>query len=34
VRTRIGPVRDTKLAPGRWRALTGEEVRGLAASAR
>jgi 23S rRNA pseudouridine2605 synthase len=34
VRTRIGPVRDTKLAPGRWRALTGEEVRDLAASAR
>jgi 23S rRNA pseudouridine2605 synthase len=34
VRTRIGPVRDTKLAPGRWRALSGEEVRALAASAR
>ena len=34
VRTRIGPVRDTKLAPGRWRALSAEEVRGLAASAR
>jgi 23S rRNA pseudouridine2605 synthase len=34
VRTRIGPVRDTKLAPGRWRALSVEEVRALAASAR
>lgn len=34
VRTRIGPVRDTKLAPGRWRALSPEEVRALAASAR
>ena len=33
VRTRIGPVRDTKLAPGRWRALSVEEVRALAASA-
>jgi len=33
VRTRIGPVRDTNLAPGRWRALSGEEVRSLAASA-
>lgn len=34
VRTRIGPVRDTKLAPGRWRSLSAEEVRALAASAR
>jgi 23S rRNA pseudouridine2605 synthase len=34
VRTRIGPVRDTRLAPGRWRALSAEEVRALAASAR
>lgn len=34
VRTRIGPVRDTKLSPGRWRELTPEEVRALAASAR
>lgn len=34
VRTRIGPVRDTKLAPGRWRPLSAEEVRALAASAR
>jgi 23S rRNA pseudouridine2605 synthase len=34
VRTRIGPVRDTKLAPGRWRALSVEEVRALAVSAR
>jgi 23S rRNA pseudouridine2605 synthase len=30
VRTRIGPLRDTGLAPGRWRALSGEEVRALA----
>jgi 23S rRNA pseudouridine2605 synthase len=29
VRTRIGPVRDTKLAPGSWRALRPEEVRAL-----
>ena len=34
VRTRIGPVRDTKLAPGLWRALSADEVRALAASAR
>jgi 23S rRNA pseudouridine2605 synthase len=34
VRTRIGPVRDTKLAPGKWRVLRAEEVQGLAASAR
>ena len=34
VRTRIGPVRDTKLAPGEWRELRAEEVRALAASAR
>ncbi|HEY1444544.1 MAG TPA: pseudouridine synthase [Acidimicrobiales bacterium] len=34
VRTRIGPVRDTKLAPGHWRALSADEVRALAASAR
>ncbi|HEX3333056.1 MAG TPA: pseudouridine synthase, partial [Acidimicrobiales bacterium] len=27
VRTRIGPVRDTQLAPGRWRHLGTEEVR-------
>jgi 23S rRNA pseudouridine2605 synthase len=33
VRTRIGPLRDTGLAPGRWRALSAEEVRGLAAAA-
>jgi len=33
VRTRIGPVRDTNLPPGRWRALSGQEVRSLAASA-
>lgn len=29
VRTRIGPVRDDQLAPGRWRELTIAEVRGL-----
>ena len=34
VRTRIGTVRDTSLPPGRWRALTAEEVRSLAAGAR
>jgi 23S rRNA pseudouridine2605 synthase len=33
VRTRIGPVRDTDLAPGRWRHLTTAEVRSLAAAA-
>jgi 23S rRNA pseudouridine2605 synthase len=33
VRTRIGSLRDTSLAPGRWRSLTGTEVRALAASA-
>ncbi len=33
VRTRIGPLRDTGLAPGHWRELTGSEVRALAASA-
>lgn len=30
VRTRIGPVTDAGLAPGRWRALDGAEVRALA----
>ena len=34
VRTRIGPVRDTQLAPGRWRHLGADEVRALAAAAR
>jgi 23S rRNA pseudouridine2605 synthase len=34
VRTRIGPVRDTQLAPGQWRHLRAEEVRALAAAAR
>ena len=29
VRTRIGPLRDTTLAPGSWRALTVDEVRAL-----
>jgi 23S rRNA pseudouridine2605 synthase len=33
VRTRIGPVRDTTLAPGRWRYLSPAEVRSLAAAA-
>jgi 23S rRNA pseudouridine2605 synthase len=33
VRTRIGPLRDTTLAPGEWRMLTSSEVRALAASA-
>jgi 23S rRNA pseudouridine2605 synthase len=30
VRTRIGPITDRQLAPGRWRSLTPVEVRGLA----
>jgi 23S rRNA pseudouridine2605 synthase len=34
VRTRIGPVRDTRLAPGEWRELRPDEVRALAVSAR
>lgn len=34
VRTRIGPVRDTALAPGHWRPLRPTEVRALAAAAR
>lgn len=29
VRTRIGPLRDTRLAPGEWRVLTTDEVRSL-----
>jgi 23S rRNA pseudouridine2605 synthase len=33
VRTRIGPLRDTALAPGRWRPLSGKEVRALAGAA-
>jgi 23S rRNA pseudouridine2605 synthase len=33
VRTRIGPLRDTTLLPGRWRALGADEVRALAAAA-
>ena len=33
VRTRIGTLRDTGLPPGRWRELTGIEVRALAAAA-
>ena len=33
VRTRIGPLRDTTLAPGRWRPLSAREVRSLASAA-
>lgn len=33
VRTRIGSLVDSKLAPGKWRALAPEEVRALAAEA-
>jgi 23S rRNA pseudouridine2605 synthase len=33
VRTRIGPLRDQKLAPATWRALTMAEVRSLYAAA-
>ena len=33
VRTRIGPLRDPDLAPGRWRALTAGEVRSLTTAA-
>ena len=33
VRTRIGPVRDPKLAPGAWRELAIDEVRALARAA-
>ena len=33
VRTRIGTLRDTALAPGQWRPLTGKEVRALAGAA-
>ena len=29
VRTRIGPLTDRKLKPGRWRELTTDEVRAL-----
>ncbi len=32
VRTRIGPVVDPRLAPGRWRDLTPDEVAGLYAA--
>ena len=32
VRTRIGPLRDTRLPPGRWRSLTLDEVRELSGS--
>lgn len=33
VRTRIGPLTDPSLTPGSYRALTVDEVRGLAAAA-
>ena len=33
VRTRIGPLRDTGLAPGQWRPLAASEVRALAGAA-
>ena len=33
VRTRIGTLRDTGLAPGHWRELSGAEVRALAGAA-
>ncbi len=33
VRTRIGPVTDSRIAPGRWRPLTAAEVRALATAA-
>jgi 23S rRNA pseudouridine2605 synthase len=33
VRTRIGPLRDTGLAPGQWRPLAAPEVRALASAA-
>lgn len=33
VRTRIGPLRDTSLPPGQWRALLPDEVRALSAAA-
>jgi 23S rRNA pseudouridine2605 synthase len=33
VRVRIGPLRDTRLAPGQWRELTIDEVRKLAEAA-
>jgi 23S rRNA pseudouridine2605 synthase len=33
VRTRIGPVSDRQLAPGRWRELSSAEVRSLAVAA-
>lgn len=29
IRTRIGPISDQRLAPGRWRSLTNEELRSL-----
>jgi 23S rRNA pseudouridine2605 synthase len=34
VRTRIGPIRDTRLGPGEWRELTQAEVRALERAAR
>ena len=34
VRTRIGPITDTKLKAGEWRDLDSEEVRALYSSVR
>jgi 23S rRNA pseudouridine2605 synthase len=34
VRTRIGPITDPKLAPGEWRPLQLDEIRGLYRAAR
>ena len=34
VRTRIGPIRDHRLAPGAWRELTADEVRRAGAGRR
>lgn len=33
VRTRFGPLRDNRLAPGQWRVLTQSEIRALYAAA-
>jgi 23S rRNA pseudouridine2605 synthase len=32
VRTRFGPLRDHRLAPGQWRPLTQAEIRALYAA--
>ena len=33
VRTRIGPLTDTRLGPGQWRELTRDEVAALSKAA-